>query len=137
MLHADGTLVLPDGRTLGGTRVPELPLAPSAWSSLAPPAFEAAEVAAVHLVAPEATTPLAPAERDAVAARLAALSADGWVPSRRLNWAGARYLQVRLADGALVELQELPDGAGGRWLRLTSTDRPDVRAVRAFAFRAP
>lgn len=130
-----------DGRPAGPwialAQTPALPLWPSAWSSLSPPAIAAASVAIVERITPDGPQRLDPAEAARAALRLERLSAVGFVPAAAVNWAGATTLRVTLADGQVIDTQTVPDGEGGAHLRLTSETLPDIRAARAFAFRLP
>lgn len=128
--------LLPNGAPFA-TAMTRPDLAPSAWSTLAPPAIDPARLVAAEAIGPDGAIPLAPAERAALAEDLRQLQANGWVPARRLDWTTASYVQARRTDGAVVEIQrlELPDGR--RFVRLTSDRDPALRAVRFFAFPLP
>ena len=126
---------LPDGPRLALEGQPALPLWPSAWTSLAPPAIAASDVASVHRLSARGAEVLPPAERNAVTRMLAALDARDFASSATVNWAGARQLRVLLADGSSVDLQQVPDGEGRFFLRMTSDSRTDVREARRYAFR--
>ena len=52
-----------------------------------------------------------------------------------MPWTGARRVQLTLADGALVDVQQVPAGEGMFLLRMTSDKRADVRVAREWAFR--
>lgn len=132
VLGADGAL----GPWRVPDRMPALPLWPSAWTSLVAPAIPVASVAtAVELTAGGAR-PLDPARREQIAVALGRLSARGFVAASSIDWAGARLLRVGLRDGSTVDLQTVPDGRGGAWVRLTSDTRADIRAARRYAFRS-
>ncbi len=124
---------LPDGAPFA-SRLALPKLAPSAWSSLRPPVIDPAAILAARLVRPEGATDLAPAEVATLAASLARLSADGWVPARALDWTVADYVQATRADGAIIEIQRLALPDGRRFVRLTSDRDPALRASRFFAF---
>lgn len=121
-------------RAAPGLHLPDL--APSGWSTLAPPALPAAAVVSAARVTPAGPAPLSPAATARLAGALAALAGD-WQPARALNWAGAPYFQLRLADGALIEVQLAADARGRGFVRLNSPDRTDIARLRAFAFAAP
>ncbi len=109
-------------------------LAPSAWSTLAPPVIDPATLVEARAIRPGAAILLDAAERAALAADLGALAAAGWVPARQLDWTTASYVQARRRDGSVVELQRLALADGRRFARLTSDRDPALRAVRHFAF---
>lgn len=122
--------VLPDGPAVA-TDFAAGDLAPARWSVLEAPRLPAIR----RVLAPAAggVAPLAGDAADALASALSNLSAEGWVPARTLNWAGAAYYQLETADG-LVEAQ-VTATSEGRFVRLTAETLPDVRRARAFAFR--
>lgn len=141
----DGTVIrhlalwpgIAEARPIGRPFVSTLPvpdLGPSAWSRLAPPAIDPAGLVAARRITPAGATALDPAARAALAAELASLSADGWVPARSLDWSAAEYLQVTRADGEILEVQRLARPDGRRFVRLTAERDPAFRAVRFFAF---
>lgn len=127
----------PAGPWIALAQTPALPLWPSAWSSLEPPRIEAARVAGVDRIRVGGRERLAVAEAARVALRLERLSPVGFVAAASVNWAGAEAFRVTLADGQAIDVQTVPDGEGGFFLRLTSDTLPEVRAARAFAFRLP
>jgi hypothetical protein len=126
---------LPDGTRLAISDAPALPLWQSAWASLTPPKIMASEVAVVERLSPEGPVPLSTEEAVGVAKMLGGLTATDFVAGATVRWMGARTLRVRMADGQLIDLQQVPDGEGRFHLRLTSDTRTDVRATRRFAFR--
>jgi hypothetical protein len=117
-------------------RMPALPLWPSAWTSLVAPVIPAASVVTAVELTAGGPRPLDPAATERIAAALARLSARGFAAASSVDWAGARLLRLGLRDGGTIDLQTVPDGNGGAWLRLTSDTRADVRAVRRYAFRS-
>lgn len=123
----------PIGRPFTST-LPVPDLRPSAWSRLAPPAIDPAGIVAARRITPAGATELDAAALAALAAELAALSADGWVPARSLDWSAAEYLQVTRADGEILEIQRLARPDGRPFVRLTAERDPAFRAVRFFAF---
>lgn len=125
---------LPDGARLA-LEAPALPLWQSAWANLTPPRIVPGEVAAVERLTPEGPVPLPTDAAVEVAAMLGSLSATDFVGGATVSWVGARQLRVRMADGQLIDVQQVPDGDGRFHLRLTSDTRTDVRAARRFAFR--
>ncbi|WP_448582101.1 hypothetical protein [Thermaurantiacus sp.] len=127
---------LPDGRPfLTDFAPPEL--SPSAWSTLAPPPLNLADLQSAEAIGPGGPTPLPPAKRAALRADLEGLGARGWVLARTLDWTAATYVQARRADGAVIEIQHLTLADGRRFVRLTSDRDPALRSVRFFAFRLP
>lgn len=126
---------LPDGPWLAVDRMPALPVWPSAWSTLQPPQIAPGEVAAVARLTPAGPQSLSTAAAAEVAMMLDGLVAADFVAGASINWAGARLARVTLADGATIDLQQVPDGQGRYHLRLTSDQRADVRAARQWAFR--
>jgi hypothetical protein len=127
----------PAGPWIALSQTPALPLWPSAWSSLTPPRIVAAQVAHVDRIRADGRERLPVPEAARVALRLERLSAVGFVDAARVNWAGAEAFRVTLADGQAIDLQTVPDGEGGFFLRLTSDTLAEVRAARGFAFRLP
>ncbi|WP_448578967.1 hypothetical protein [Thermaurantiacus sp.] len=120
----------------GTTRIADLPmppLAPQHWSTLKAPGL--GRIGRISRLGPEGLQPLGGPEAEALTRALRALPASFWVPARRINWAGALYYQIE-TDSGLVEAQ-LQDTPEGRFVRLTAETRPDIRLVRAFAFRLP
>lgn len=126
---------LPDGKRLQLADMPALPLWPSAWSSLRAPRIDAAAVAAVSRLTPEGPQPLGPDAAVRLAKIFNDLSATGFVAGASISWAGAQQVRVTMTDGSVIDLQQVPDGAGRYLLRMTSDTRADVRDVRRFAFR--
>lgn len=126
---------LPGGARLAIDSAPPLPLWQSAWASLTPPRIEPGEVAAVERLTPEGPVALSTDAAVEVARMLGSLTATDFVAGATVSWIGARQLRVRMADGSVIDLQQVPDGEGRHHLRLTSDTRPDVRAARRFAFR--
>lgn len=126
---------LPDGARLTIAAVPALPLWQSAWASLEPPRIRAGEVAVVERLGPQGPVALSTDAAVGVARMLGGLSATDFVAGATVSWMGARMLRVRMADGQVIDLQQVPDGEGRFHLRLTSDTRTDVRAARRFAFR--
>jgi hypothetical protein len=118
----------------GPTRVADLPmplLTPQDWSTLKAPSL--GRIGTISRLGPAGLQPLGGPEAEALSSALLALPASGWILARRINWAGAAYYQIE-TDAGLVEaqVQETPEG---RFVRLTAETRPDIRLVRAFAFR--
>jgi len=70
-----------------------------------------------------------------VARMLGGLQATDFVSGATVSWAGASLLRVRMADGSVIDLQQVPDGEGRFHLRMTSDTRTDIRAARRYAFR--
>jgi hypothetical protein len=126
---------LPGGPRLAVDGAPALPLWQSAWASLSPPRIVAGEVAAVERLTPDGPELLPTDAAVEVARMLGGLTATDFVAGASVSWAGARQLRVRMADGQVIDLQQVPDGEGRFHLRLTSDTWTDVRAVRRFAFR--
>jgi hypothetical protein len=126
---------LPDGPRLALEKPPALPLWPSAWSSLTPPAIDPAKVAQVELLTDKGGQPLDAAAAADVAMLLSRLSATDFMPGSSVNWAGARQFRVTLTDGQLIDVQQVPDGDGRYFLRLASETDPAIRQARRFAFR--
>jgi hypothetical protein len=127
---------LPDGAPFA-TSLDRPELAPSAWSTLAPPAIDPAMLVTAVAIGPGGATALPPADRAALAADLGGIGAAGWVPARQLDWTTASYVQATRSDGVVVEIQRLTLGDGRRFIRLTSDRDPALRAVRFFAFPLP
>ncbi len=126
---------LPDGARLALASQPPLPLWPSAWTSLVPPVIDPATVAGAQRLSADGPANLPLEQTVAVARMLGALSARDFMGSAAINWAGARQLRVRLADGSSIDLQQVPDGDGRFFVRMTSDTRTDVREARRYAFR--
>jgi hypothetical protein len=126
---------LPDGARLAVDSAPPLPLWQSAWASLAPPRIEPGEVATVERLTPEGPVALSTDEAVRVARMLGGLTSTDFVAGATVSWVGARQLRVRMADGQVIDVQQVPDGEGRHHLRLTSDTLADVRAARRFAFR--
>lgn len=124
---------LPDGPAVAAA-LPAIPLAPSPWSTLAAPRIAASDVVSAVRVTADGPRELDGGERAALARDLAALSADGFVPARLIDWSGASYFQVRLADGRTLEVQLVQGDAGARFARLTAETDPAFRQLRRFAF---
>jgi hypothetical protein len=134
-LWTDEARRLPDGPRLALEKAPALPLWPSAWSSLVPPAIDPARVAQVVRLTDKGSQPLDAAAAAEVAALLGGLSATDFMPGSSVNWAGARQLRVTMADGQVIDVQQVPDGDGRYFLRLASETDPAIRQARRFAFR--
>jgi hypothetical protein len=132
---ADEAARRPDGPRLAIERPPALPLWPSAWSGLGAPRIPVGEIRAAERVTPEGPVPLTPDEAVVVARMLDSLAPTDFVAGATVDWMGARHVRVRLADGATVDLLQVPDGDGRYHLRLASDTRTDIRASRRFAFR--
>lgn len=126
---------LPDGPRLAIDTPPALALWPSAWSTLQPPRIDPAKIARVERLTLDGPVQLADADAARVADMLGRLSATGFVAGATVDWRGGRMLRVTLVDGAHIDLQQVPDGEGWHFLRLTSDTEADVRRVRRFAFR--
>jgi hypothetical protein len=86
-------------------------------------------------VSPEGVTPLSSTQAAEAAALLAALSPEEFVAGSSVDWAGAKQLRLTLADGTLIDVQQVPDGAGRYHLRLASATDTGVRLARRYAFR--
>lgn len=125
----------PDGEAYPLARTPALALWPSAWSTLRAPVLTPAQVRSVTLVGPEGARPLGTLDGKAWADALSRVRAEGFVAGRTINWAGARYLQLRLADGTVVEAQVVPDRREGGWVRFNAEKPGAWRDSRRFAFR--
>ncbi len=126
---------LPGGPRLAIDRAPALPLWPSAWTSLSPPKIDVSRIEAVERITPAGAEPLPPAAVGEVARTLQSLSARDFTAGASVDWRGARQFRVYLADGSTLDLQQVADGDGRTFLRLTSDRMTDVRAVRRYAFR--
>ncbi|MFN7399973.1 MAG: hypothetical protein ACK5SX_13170 [Sandaracinobacter sp.] len=126
---------LPGGERLAIADAPALPLWQSAWSSLQPPRIVAGEVAAVERLTAEGPVALSTDAAVEVARMLGGLQATDFVSGATVSWAGASLLRVRMADGTVIDLQQVPDGEGRFHLRMTSDTRTDIRAARRYAFR--
>jgi hypothetical protein len=126
---------LPDGERIALVNSPALPLWPSAWTSLVPPAIAPGKVAAAQRLSADGPVELPLDETTAVARMLGSLSARDFMGSTSVNWAGARQVRVLMADGSSIDLQQVPDGDGRFFLRMTSDSRADVRQARRYAFR--
>lgn len=124
-----------DGVAVAVTALPALPLWQSAWADLAPPRIAPDEIIAVHRLGPDGRVAMAPQDAAAVGEMLGRLSAQGFVAAATAPWAGARMVQLTLADGALVDVQQVPAGEGMFLVRMTSDKRTDVRLAREWAFR--
>jgi hypothetical protein len=124
---------LPDGPAIRA-QLPEIELEPSAWSTLAAPRIGVADVVGGSRFAADGEVALDPEELQRVMRDLAAISSAGWRPARELDWTGAAYVQLRLADGRIVEMQQTQDVGGNRYIRLTAEADPALRALRFFAF---
>lgn len=140
---ADGTILghaairpgiatrLPEGTALAVTGLPALPLWQSAWADVTAPRIAPTDIVGVRRGGQ-------PADEDALTAarRLATgLSARGLVAAGSVNWAGATSVQLMLANGDRVDIQQVPDGPGAWLVRLNAEERPDIRAARVYAFR--
>lgn len=117
--------------------MPALPAWPSAWSSLEAPAITPDMIVSGSHITIDGPQPLSPDEMIMVARMLSNLSPRGFVAASDLNWAGARLLQVKLRDGATIDVQIASNAEGETFLRLTSDDKPEVRDVRHYAFATP
>ncbi|MBS3962295.1 MAG: hypothetical protein KGZ61_10775 [Sandarakinorhabdus sp.] len=126
---------LPDGRRLALATQPALPLWPSAWTTLVPPVIDPGDVAAAQILSADGAVELSLHQAVAVAEMLGGLSAQDFQGSASVNWAGARQIRVLLADGSSIDLQQVSDGDGRYFLRMTSDSRTDIREARRFAFR--
>ncbi len=126
---------LPGGTRLAVGSAPPLPLWQSAWASLTPPRIAPEDVALVERLTPEGPVALPTDAAVGVAKTLAGLTPTDFVAGATVSWMGARQLRVRMADGQVIDVQQVPDGEGRYHLRLTSDTRADVRAARRFAFR--
>ena len=126
---------LPDAARLAIAEPPALPLWQSAWARLDPPRIAPEQVATVESLTPEGPVALPTEAAVGVAKMLGGLSATDFVAGATVSWMGAKTVRVRLADGQVIDLQQVPDGEGRFHLRLTSDTRTDVRAARRFAFR--
>lgn len=126
---------LPDGARLALAVPPALPLWPSAWTSLEPPRIDPADVAGAQRLSADGPAEVPLSETVAVADMLGSLSARDFMGSASVNWAGARQLRVMLVDGSSIDLQQVSDGDGRFFLRMTSDTRADVREARRYAFR--
>ena len=131
----DQVSVMPDETRLDIAKAPALPLWPSAWSTLQPPAIRADAVVSARRITPAGATDLPPDAVVALGRLLAGLSAKDFVPARTVNWAGADYVQATMRDGAIIEVQSVPAGDGRYHVRLTSEQMAAVRLARPFAFR--
>ena len=130
----DEAMRLPAQQRLTIADAPALPLWPSAWSSLRPPAIAADALVSARRITPAGATELSRPAVRALGAQLAGLSASGFAPARTLNWVGADYVQATTRDGSLIEVQAIP-ADDGYHVRLTSDRAAEIRAARAFAFR--
>jgi hypothetical protein len=119
---------LPEGSPLAVADLPAFPLWQSAWADVAAPRIPPAEIVAVRRLAFAAA--LTAARR-----LVATLSARGLVAAGGVNWAGATTLQLTMADGGLVDIQQVRTGPGTWLVRLNADTRPDIRAARIYAFR--
>jgi hypothetical protein len=126
---------LPSGPRLTLEKAPALPLWASAWSSLKPPQLDIAKLEEVQALTPEGPRSLPPEAVGAAARVLLSLGPGDFVAARSVNWAGARQLRLIFADGRVIDVQQVPDGAGRHHLRLTSDTDPAIRETRRFAFR--
>ncbi|MFA7439519.1 MAG: hypothetical protein WCZ66_00970 [Sphingomonadaceae bacterium] len=131
-LISDGTVI----SRLSIAQLPALPLWPSAWSSLEPPAIPRDSVRQIWLTGGAAPMAMNAADTATVANILSRLSAQNFVIADDLDWQDARQLRVQLTDGAMVDVQAVQQD--DRWfVRLSSDARADIRAASAFAFAAP
>lgn len=126
---------LPDGPRLALEVPPALPLWPSAWSSLKPPVIHPAAVARVERLSDAGAVTLPTEAAVEVAAMLGSLSPKDFMAGSSVNWAGARQVRVTLADGQVIDVQQVPDGDGRYFLRLASETDAGIRQARRFAFR--
>ncbi len=127
--------LLPDGPELAIARAPALPMWPSAWSSLRPPAIDIGKIARVQRLTPDGLRLLDDGDAARVGLVLGRLTAQGFRSGAEIDWRGSRMLRVRFVDGSSLDLAQVPDGEGRFFLRLASGDRRDVQAVERFAFR--
>lgn len=118
---------------------------PANWVALDPPQIDPSSVASITLISPSGAqelTPEAPAAR-ALLAPLTRLSLAGLVASDSVNWADARYAQLALNNGLIVEAQLTPTH-----VRFTAGAPPGApaslaqraeewRDLRRYAFRLP
>lgn len=134
--HAGEAVQRPSGTRLALKAVPALPLWPSAWSSLEPPAIPVERIAAVERLTAQGPVPLDSEQTVAAATLLAGLSARDFVGGASVSWAGSSLYRIRLSDGQAIDVQQVPDGEGRWHLRFTSDTLTDIRAARRFAFRS-
>ena len=126
---------LPDGERLSLAKTPALPVWPSAWSTLQAPRIPADRIAAVEELGEDGPKALSAEATVQVAKILADLGAKDFVAGADVSWSGAKLLRVKLVDGTVIDLQQVPDGDGRYFLRLTSDTLESVRAARRYAFR--
>ena len=127
---------------------------PGAWTDMQPPRIDPAQVVAVDLIEPG--RPLrfvrtgggfaGPDGRaadvtglKALLAQLGDLPTDGFAGGDSVNWAGARYIQMTMADGSTIAVQAAAADGGGAWVRFNADvaagASPDIEQ-RAAAIKA-
>ena len=126
---------LPDGQTIRTSGMPALPHWPSAWTSMKPPKIDVSHVVSVERPGVDGAERLPPEAVGQTVAVLLALNAQDFSAGSDVRWIGAKTLRVIMDDGATIDLQQVPDGAGRYFLRMTSDKLPEVRDARRFAFR--
>jgi hypothetical protein len=124
-----------DGMVIPLEQMPALPLWQSAWSDLEPPRIRPADIVAVHRIGPNGRELLDDGGKAAVADMLDTLTAQGFMAAATVPWASARTVQLTMADGALVDIQQVPLSDRMHLIRMTSDSRPDIRVAREWAFR--
>lgn len=127
--------LMPSGEQHALERAPALPVWPSAWTSLEPPHIRAASLVSAERLTLEGPVALDLDAMVELGRLLEGLTARDFMGGGSVNWAGAAQMRVRLADGASIDLQQVPDGEGRFFLRMTSAERTDVRMARNYAFR--
>lgn len=134
-LRPGGAERVSDGMRIAVERFPALPLWQSAWADLEPPRIATGDIVAAHRIGPDGRSSLTAAETATIAAMLERLSDDGFVAAASTSWAGARMVQLTLADGSLVDVQQVPKDKSLYLVRMTSDKRPDIRVAREWAFQ--
>jgi hypothetical protein len=117
--------------------LPPLPVWPSAWTSLRPPAIRARTVVAVEQLGVEGPRRLERARAEWITKALEGLTVRDFRAAAEINWHGAQLYRLHLAGGGVIDVQAVPAAGGGSWVRLTSDTMAAVRAARRFAFRTP
>lgn len=123
------------GPMLAISGLPALPDWPSGWTTLEAPRIDVARIVAVERPGVDGPERLSPAAVGQTAKVLLGLDAQDFMAGSDVRWMGAKLLRVTLDDGSTVDLQQVPDGEGRYFLRMTSDRIAAVRDSRRFAFR--
>lgn len=136
-------------------------LAPGAWTDMKPPRIDPTHVVAVDLIDPG--RPLrfvrtggdfagpggGAADAEALTALLSQLRdlpTNGFAGGDGINWAGARYIQMTMADGSTISVQTARADGGDAWVRFNADvsggasraaeqRAAAIKAMKRYAFR--